>query len=176
MLRRHRQFGVDSRGERVDQLRPLRVVQPEPAAASTAEVPLAAAGLDTAVGLFDPRVVHRNRFAPADLQATGVAAQIDGVAATALGLATDRAITALIRIRLGAVQTEAYRATMAGTFKLHGDFSPRSYPYQITPQAERAPPPPSGSGVSAWLSPPAWIISARPSISSSFLMRGASTG
>src|SRR5690606_39365775 len=35
---------------------------------------------------------------------------------------------------------------------------------QITPQARRAPPPPSGSGWSAWLSPPAWIISARPLI------------
>src|SRR5690606_41246885 len=40
---------------------------------------------------------------------------------------------------------------------------PRTEP-QITPQARRAPPPPSGSGWSAWLSPPAWIISARPLI------------
>ena len=32
----------------------------------------------------------------------------------------------------------------------------------MTPQAMRAPPPPSGMGWSAWLSPPTWIMSERP--------------
>src|SRR5690606_27526805 len=48
--------------------------------------------------------------------------------------------------------------------------------YSITPQATRAPPPPRGCGWSAWLSPPACTIRARPLMSASFFRRGASTG
>ena len=50
-----------------------------------------------------------------------------------------------------------------------------SFAQGTTPQTMRAPPPPSGAGWSAWLSPPAWTISERPLRSASF-SRGPSTG
>ncbi|PIN64466.1 hypothetical protein CKQ90_20625, partial [Klebsiella pneumoniae] len=48
--------------------------------------------------------------------------------------------------------------------------------YLITPQANRSPPPPSGCGLSAMLSPPTWTISAFPFTSASVFRRGAIIG
>ena len=46
--------------------------------------------------------------------------EVDRITATALGLAADRAIATLVRVRVGAGEAERHGAAMAGSFKLHG--------------------------------------------------------
>src|SRR5471030_603604 len=80
----------------------------------------------TAVGaliafVLEPRMVDRDVLAPVNLEAFGIATEVDRVTATALGLAADRAIAALVRVGVDAGQTERHRAAMAGTFELHFD-------------------------------------------------------
>jgi hypothetical protein len=77
-----------------------------------------------AVGAFipvilEPRMIDRDVLATAYLQAPRIAPQVYRKAASTLGLATDRAVAALIRVGVGAVEAERHRAAMAGSFELH---------------------------------------------------------
>ncbi|MNR14305.1 hypothetical protein D3C85_1307750 [compost metagenome] len=84
-------------------------------------MPLGRAAVGALVVLFlEPRMVNRDVFAPANLEAGGIATEVDRIAATALGLAADRAVAALVRVGVGAGQAERHCAAMAGTFELHG--------------------------------------------------------
>src|SRR5690606_15016838 len=83
----------------------------------------AAAAHATGAGLAQLGVIDRDMFAPAHLQTARIAGQIDRVAASALRLATDRAITALIRIGMGAGERERHCAAVTRTFELHGTTS-----------------------------------------------------
>ncbi|MNN27163.1 hypothetical protein D3C81_1406900 [compost metagenome] len=83
---------------------------------------------------LEPRMVNRDVFASTNLEAGGIATEVDRIAATALGLAADRAVAALVRVGVGAVQTERHRAAMAGTFELHGSLRlSGTYPEQPRP-------------------------------------------
>nr|GEY19842.1 chemoreceptor McpA-like [Tanacetum cinerariifolium] len=114
------QGGVDGRRKRMDQFGPLRAEQPQSAAALLAEMPLGAAGM----GLMVVCVAH---FGVIDgdavfafyIEALGVAAKVDCVAAATLGLAADGAVAALIGIGMRAAQAELNGAAMAGTFQMH---------------------------------------------------------
>jgi hypothetical protein len=70
---------------------------------------------------FEQRMVNRNILAPTYFQAVGITGNVDRITATALGLAANRAVAALIRVGVGAGQAERHRAAMAGTFEVHGD-------------------------------------------------------
>ncbi|MNN84436.1 hypothetical protein D3C81_2015980 [compost metagenome] len=65
-------------------------------------------------------MVNSDVLAPANFEAVGITGNIDRKTATALGLAADRAVAALIRVGVGAVQAERDRAAMAGAFEMHG--------------------------------------------------------
>ncbi|CAI8848691.1 hypothetical protein EMIT051CA3_21010 [Pseudomonas chlororaphis] len=141
VFRRYRQRRVDGRGEGMDQLRPLRAEQPQPGAAAAAEMPFGAAAPGAFARFPEQRVVDRDVLAAADFQAGGIAAEVDRIPAAALGLAADRAVAALIRVGVGAVQAEVDSAAMAGTFELHDDLR-RSMGYDRQPsrcRLERSP-------------------------------------
>ncbi|MCY1248494.1 hypothetical protein D9M72_619320 [compost metagenome] len=70
---------------------------------------------------LEQRMVDRDVLAPAHLEAMGVTGNIDRITATALGLAADRAVAALIGVGVGAGQVERHRAAMAGAFEMHGN-------------------------------------------------------
>src|SRR5690349_20550293 len=119
VLRWHRQWRVDGRGEWMNQFRPLRAEQPQARAADRTEMPLGAAAVGAFVAFFlEPRMVNRDVLAPAHLEAGGIATEVDRIAATALGLAADRAVATLVRVGVGAGQAERHRAAMAGTLEL----------------------------------------------------------
>ena len=92
-LRGHGKRGVDGRRDRVYELRPARIPQPERAAADAAEVPLprALVGLLLArtpqLGPVDPEV-----FAALDGEGLVGAADVDRETAAARRLAADRAV------------------------------------------------------------------------------------
>jgi hypothetical protein len=65
------------------------------------------------------RVVDADVLAPLNLEAGRVATQVDRVTATALGLAADRAVAALIGIGMGAGQAEGDGAAVARAFEVH---------------------------------------------------------
>src|SRR5262245_60152591 len=115
VLRRLGQLAVDRAGERVDELRPARVPDPQRAAALAAEAALALALL-----AVDPGVEPGDELLAAHLQALGVGAEIDGVAATAGGLAADRAVAAHVGGGRVGLDLELHRAAVAGAFQLHG--------------------------------------------------------
>src|SRR5205085_154138 len=108
----------DRRRERMHELRPLGIVEPERRAAALAE--MAPPGRRVALAiLLDARAIdadvlasdHRERFLPC--------AEIDRVTAAARGLAADRTIAALIRHRRVGIARKAHAAAMAGTFDVH---------------------------------------------------------
>nr|GFC59220.1 hypothetical protein [Tanacetum cinerariifolium] len=102
----------------MDQLRPFRAEQPQAAATLLAEVSLCAAGVNVmVVFVAHLRVVDRNAVFASDLETFRVATQVDRVAATALGLAADRAVATLIGVGMSARQAELDCAAMAGTFQ-----------------------------------------------------------
>ena len=95
-----------------------------------------------AVGAFiafvlESCVINRDVLATAHLQAAGIATEVDRITATALGLAADRAVAALIRVGVGAGQTERHRAAMAGTFELHGNLRQGLEPTQDSLDLQR---------------------------------------
>ena len=81
-------------------------------------MPLTRTDRDGAI-LNDTGMIDRDMFAPVNVERAGIAAEIDGVAATALRLATNAAIAALIGLRLRRIQAETDEAAMAGTFQSH---------------------------------------------------------
>ena len=104
----------------MDQLRPLRAEQPQTAAAHCAEMPFGGAAVGAFFAwVFHLRVVDRDVLATLYLERRRVAAEVDRVTAAALGFAADRAVAALIRVGMGAGQTERDRAAVAGAFEVH---------------------------------------------------------
>src|SRR5579862_6469828 len=91
--RRRRQVGIDRRGEGMDELRPFRTERPKRRSALRAEMPFRRADLLAAV-LNHARMVDCYVLAALDLEAAGIAAEIDRVAAPALRLAADAAVAA----------------------------------------------------------------------------------
>jgi len=121
MLRRNRQVAVDGRGERMHQVRPARVPQPQCATTKAAEMPAPFADARSAVRIGQPRPIDAEMFTPIDLERAIVATQIDGEAAATCRLAADRAIAAHERIGLCGFEREPHGLTVTGTFELHRD-------------------------------------------------------
>src|SRR5690606_29943772 len=102
----------------MDEIRPLRVEQPQGAAAGGAEMAAAGTGAAAALVVADVGLVHAQVFAAFDLQRVGARAQVDCAAAPAGGLAADRAVAVQEwggRMRFAA---EAHLAAVAGAFEL----------------------------------------------------------
>jgi hypothetical protein len=76
----------------VDEVRPLRVEQPQRTPAAGAEVALARTCPAAAVVVADPGLVHTQVFAAFNLEGVGVRAQVDRAAAAARRLSADRAV------------------------------------------------------------------------------------
>jgi len=74
------------------QLRPLRIEQPQRAAAARAEVTAAGADAALAVVLANAGAVYAQMLAALDLQRVGAGAEVDRKAAATGGLAADRAV------------------------------------------------------------------------------------
>src|SRR5690606_40180025 len=119
-LGRNGKIGINRTGKRMNEIRPLGAEQPERAAALAAKMALggAHARILPAVSI-DDRVIHRYMLAALELECSGISGQVDRIAATSLCLAADRAIAALIGIRIDAGQRERHSTTMTGTFELH---------------------------------------------------------
>ena len=85
---RNWKIGIDRRSERMHKLRPLRVPEPQRAAAFLAEIS-APRALGDFPGRFvaQPRTVDGNVFSARDLQRLVPAAEINGIPAPARGLA-----------------------------------------------------------------------------------------
>src|ERR1035437_7053643 len=79
-LGRFRQRRVDRRRMRMHEIRPLRIVQPQRAAAALAEVATAAAGPALAI-LLDTRAIHAKMLAALDLERLLPCAEIDRITA-----------------------------------------------------------------------------------------------
>ncbi|MNG08822.1 hypothetical protein D3C84_922070 [compost metagenome] len=80
-------------------------------------MPFGAAAVGAIIAfVLEPRMIDRDVLATVNLQASGIASQVDRKTATALGLATDRAVAALIRVGVGTVEGERHRAAVAGSF------------------------------------------------------------
>src|ERR1700676_4232515 len=117
MFGRHRQRGVDGRRKRMDQVRPFGIVQPECAATAPAKMALRCTRMSVLLArVLYLCVVDADVVAPRHFQRLGIGAQVDCVAAAALGLAAYRTITTLIGIRRSAVHAEPYRRAMTGSF------------------------------------------------------------
>ena len=99
---------IDSRGEGVHQIRPAIIVDPHGTAALAAEVALDRAGFTVYNGLVDTQM-----FPALYLKGISAGAQIDGIAATPGGLATDRAIAEVEGIGLGGFHLKPHG--LAGT-------------------------------------------------------------
>src|SRR5215211_4272718 len=92
---------VYRRGEGVNEVRVSRREEPQEAPTELAEVPLrlAGRGLVRPSAVVEPRVVDGEVFLALDLQGARVGPEVDGVAAAPGGLAADRTVAGLIRIR-----------------------------------------------------------------------------
>ena len=119
--RRHRQLAVDRRGERVHEVGPARVEQPERAGAMTAEIALGRGS--SAAGRRRRRPAPRSgpgrwRARRArDVQRVRRAHQVDRIAAAARGLAADRAVAELVGLRRVRIDGEPHGAAAAGTLE-----------------------------------------------------------
>ncbi|KZX50941.1 hypothetical protein A3710_11940 [Stutzerimonas frequens] len=81
MLGRHGQIAIDRRSERMDQIRPVRIPQPQRTGADSTEVSATVTDLDlSAFGIDETRLVDTQMLAPFDRQGSIVATQIDGIA------------------------------------------------------------------------------------------------
>src|SRR5690349_6817371 len=118
-LGRLRQWRVDRRRMRMDELGPARIPEPEGAAAAHAEAPLGDRAARALARLADQRVVAAEMALAADLQRRRVGAEVDGVAAAAGGLAADRAVAVHERHRAHRLDGEADGAAVAGPFEMH---------------------------------------------------------
>src|SRR5262245_2519987 len=108
-LGRLRQLGVDRGGQRVDEVRPGRIPEPEMAAAALAEMAAAAAAL-----ALEPRAIDREVHAAPHLQRFRRTREVDRVAAGAGRLPADRAVAEVERIGRAAFKREAHGAAMTG--------------------------------------------------------------
>jgi hypothetical protein len=119
VLRRFGKGSIYRRGERVDKLRPPRIVEPEEAPTKLAEVPLCLTGrhLAWSAEVVELRVVYRQVLLTFDLQGVRVGAEVDSVSATTGRLAADGAVARLVRVRCRGLDPEAHSPAMARTFK-----------------------------------------------------------
>src|SRR6185437_4693872 len=108
----------------MDQVRPLRIIEPQRRAAFGAKTALAGAGVTVALIVFDPGAKHADGAAAFHFQTFVIGRQIDGETAAALCLATDRTIAKLVGIGRMALDGKMYRAAAAGTFQQFGHGSP----------------------------------------------------
>ena len=104
------------------QLRPLRVREPQRAAALLAEIPVPRARGDFP-GRFVPQLcaVDSNICLARNLQRFVLAAEVNGIPAPARGLAADRAIIQIERIRVRRLDGEFYAPTVTRSLEFHGD-------------------------------------------------------
>ena len=100
MLERHRQRAVDGRGERMHELGPARIPNPQAAAAVPAEAALCRALLHMAVRVFEHGLIYADVLAPLDFERGVFAAQIDRITATTGRFTADGAIAPRKRIRV----------------------------------------------------------------------------
>src|SRR5690606_15139368 len=114
-----RQRAVDGRGKRMHEFGPGRIEQPQAAAAALAEMSLGTAGMAGFALFAHDRVIDADVVLAADPQGTCIAADVDGVAASALRLAADRAVAALVGDGRGAFEREMHGAAMTGSFESH---------------------------------------------------------
>src|SRR5215210_2749987 len=130
MLQRFGEGSVNSRCERVDEVRPLRVVEPEEASAEPAEIPfsLAFRRLTRSAMVVELRIVDREALPALDLQGVRVGPEVDREPAASCGLAADGAVAGLVRVRRLRRDPEADRAAMARTSKQHACLPPEASP------------------------------------------------
>ena len=115
---RHRQRRIDRGRERMHEVRPMRIEQPQRARAFAAEIPLPAADLAIIpVIVADHGAVDAQRPAAGNGQGLRHAHDVDGKAAAARGLTADRAIAELVGMRRMRGEPEPHRAAAARTFK-----------------------------------------------------------
>jgi len=116
--RRHRQLGVDGRGEGMHQLRPGRVVEPQRRTAFPAEIALAGRNLAVwMLVILDLGAKDAEIALALDLQCLVVGAEVDGETAAALLLAADRAVAQHERHRRVAFHLEMDSIAAAGPFE-----------------------------------------------------------
>src|SRR4029078_8022324 len=96
-LLRRRQLGVDRRSERIDPFLPARIPDPQRARATLAEVP--SSGRAGLCARRELRAIDAEVSPALDLQRVREAHEVDHVAATAAGLAADRAVAPQVGIR-----------------------------------------------------------------------------
>src|SRR5215210_8657763 len=130
MLQRFGEGSVNSRCERVDEVRPLRGVEPEEASAEPAEIPfsLAFRRLTRSAMVVELRIVDREALPALDLQGVRVGPEVDREPAAPCGLAADGAVAGLVRVRRLRLDPEADRAAMARTSKQHACLPPEASP------------------------------------------------
>ena len=102
-LRWYRQFRVDSRRERMHEFWPATVVDKQGTPAVLAEMPLGGAFPAIDDGMIDRRMLFT--IYP---QAIVVATQVDGISASACGLAAYRAVAAVVGVRVQGFEFEMY--------------------------------------------------------------------
>ena len=113
-LRWLRQNGVDCRGERVHQLGPARVENPQSTAAVFAKMALGRTGV-----AFDDRMIYRTLGLTRYLESFIFGAKVDCKPATACSFATNRAITEIVRIGMRRIDFEFDRSAMTRTLEFH---------------------------------------------------------
>ena len=115
VFRRCRQGRVDGGSERMHQVGPGWIIEPQRAAAAAAKVALAGAGVDALFAFaLEAGVIDADVIGALDLEAVKVAAEVDRISAAALRFAADRAIAALVRVGRVAVEREADGAAFTG--------------------------------------------------------------
>src|SRR5690606_31146961 len=110
VLGRPGQFRVDGGRKGMHQFRPARIPEPKRAAAVATEVSLA--GADSHIArrrIVQPRPIDRQVLPAGDPEGLVPGAEVDGIAATAGRLSTDRAIAEIERIWMRRFDREANR-------------------------------------------------------------------
>src|SRR5579872_17788 len=108
------QLRVDARGERVHQLGPGLVADPQRCPALLAVIPVG-----RAFPPIDRRVPHADRLFAAYFKSVSYPHDVNCISAAARALAADRAIAALIGVGRVAVDREADRTAAARAFETH---------------------------------------------------------
>src|SRR3984885_15157238 len=112
--RRPRQLGIDRRDERVHQLGPRLVADPQRRAAAFAIIAVGRARF-----AVDRRVPYPERALAAHFKRVGYPHDVDCITTAAGALAADRAIAALVGVRRMTVNCETDRAAATGAFETH---------------------------------------------------------
>jgi hypothetical protein len=73
----------------------------------------------TAIAVLDLDLVNSHRVFPFHAQSPVVTSQVDGVAATSRGLAANRTVTKIERVRVGTLKRKLNGFAVAGTLQAH---------------------------------------------------------